>query len=50
MVQMMGFEPIRISSIDFESTVSADFTTSAFLYMAQREGFEPSLPRMTLTP
>ena len=54
MVPVMGLEPIRLSSVDFESTAFTDFTTLAyggfFIYgekpkpfVAASVGFEPTV-------
>ena len=38
MVPKAGLEPARISTVDFESTASTDFATSALKGMRKRSG------------
>ncbi len=46
MVPKAGLEPARISTVDFESTASTDFATSALKGMRKRVGLY--LPRAAM--
>ena len=41
MVPKAGLEPARISTVDFESTASTDFATSALKGMRKTSGLYP---------
>lgn len=49
MVPKAGLEPARISTVDFESTASTDFATSALKGMRKRSGLYLSAPVMQAT-
>lgn len=48
MVPKAGLEPARISTVDFESTASTDFATSALKGMRKRCGFGLYLSRAAM--
>ncbi len=49
MVPKAGLEPARISTVDFESTASTDFATSALKGMRKRSGLYLSAAAMQAT-
>ncbi len=49
MVPKAGLEPARISTVDFESTASTDFATSALKGMRKRCGLYLSRAAMQVT-
>ncbi len=49
MVPKAGLEPARISTVDFESTASTDFATSALKGMRKRSGLYLSAAVMQAT-
>ncbi len=49
MVPKAGLEPARISTVDFESTASTDFATSALKGMRKRSGLYLSVAAMQAT-
>ncbi len=49
MVPKAGLEPARISTVDFESTASTDFATSALKGMRKRCGLYLSRAAMQAT-
>ena len=50
LVPKAGLEPARISTVDFESTASTDFATSALKGMRKRHGLYLSRAGMQATP
>ena len=49
MVPKAGLEPARISTVDFESTASTDFATSALKGLRKRSGLYLSAAVMQAT-
>lgn len=49
LVPKAGLEPARISTVDFESTASTDFATSALKGMRKRSGLYLSAAAMQAT-